>query len=40
MLKQFPLHNCGHEEKCSAAECLLDQLGAAGEGGEGKGAGG
>lgn len=27
LLKRYPLHKCGHEERCSAAECLLAQLG-------------
>lgn len=28
LLKRYPLHKCGHEEHCSAADCLLAQLGA------------
>ena len=29
LLKRYPLHKCGHEgeERCSAADCLLAQLG-------------
>jgi hypothetical protein len=27
VLKRYPLHKCGHEEHCSAADCLLEQLG-------------
>ncbi|KAL4444025.1 hypothetical protein ABPG75_011762 [Micractinium tetrahymenae] len=27
LLKRYPLHKCGHEDRCSAADCLLAQLG-------------
>ncbi|PRW50990.1 rRNA-processing UTP23-like protein [Chlorella sorokiniana] len=27
LLKRYPLHKCGHEDKCSAADCLKAQLG-------------